>query len=163
MGKARSYEVIEYRKKIQKALCTDPEILKLLGESDTKYPEDTIPFHKVYPHEYIPETVTDTRRLINFDIRADLNNRNKTLKNLTIWFWVVCHQDVVPYFEDGRPFCWYDCAVCALDNLFTDTNPFGIGNLELISNVPYCPEKVFKGRQLTFTIFDFYNGARYGK
>lgn len=163
MGKARSYEIVEYRKKIQNALCTDPEILKLLGESGSDHPEDTIPFHKVFPHEYIPEVVTKTEKFINFEIRADHNPKNKTLKNLTIWFFVFCHQDVVPYFEDGRMFLWYDAVVCALDNLFTDQNPFGIGDLELVSNVPYCPEKVFKGRQLTFTIFDFYNGAKYGK
>ena len=104
MGKARSYEIIEYRKKIQNDLCTDPEILKLLGESGTNHPEDTIPFHKVFPHEYIPEVVTKTEKFINFEIRADHNPKNKTLKNLTIWFFVFCHQDVVPYFEDGRMF-----------------------------------------------------------
>lgn len=163
MGKSRSYEIIEYRKKIQHDICTDPEILKLLGESESTYPEDTIPFHKVYPHEYIPETITKTERYINFDIRADIDRKNKTLKNLTIWFFVMCHQDIVPYFEDGRTFLWYDCAVCALDNLFTDKNPFGIGKMELVSNIPYCPQQVFKGRQLTFTIFDFYNGAKYGR
>ena len=102
MGKARSYEVIEYRKKIMNELCTDPEILKLLGEYDNEHPEDSIPFNKVYPHEFIPEPITDTKRYIAFDMRAILDMQNKTLKSLTIWFFIACHQDVIPYFEEFK-------------------------------------------------------------
>ena len=163
MGKARSYEVIEYRKKIMNELCTDPEILKLLGEYDNEHPEDSIPFNKVYPHEFIPEPITDTKRYIAFDMRAVLDMQNKTLKSLTIWFFISCHQDVIPYFEDGRSFLWYDKVVCALDELFSDQNKLGIGKMQLEENTPYYPQQKFKGRRLTFTVFDFYNGRKYGK
>lgn len=163
MGKARSYEVIEYRKKIMNELCRDKEILKLFDALNMDHPEDELPFSKIFPHEYIPETITKTERFINFDMRADLDSKNKVLKDLTIWFFVVCHEDVVPYFEDGRQFLWYDKAVCALDELFSDKNVFGIGKIELVSNAPYYPQQKFKGRQLTFKIIDFYNGLRYGK
>ena len=52
LGKARSYEVIEYRKKIMAELCKSEDILKLLDASDIKHPEDMLPFSKIYPHEY---------------------------------------------------------------------------------------------------------------
>ena len=68
MGIAKSYEIIEYRKKIMQILCTDTEILKLLGEDKESHPEDTIPYNKVWPHEYIPETITETERMINFEL-----------------------------------------------------------------------------------------------
>ena len=89
--------------------------------------------------------------------------RNKTLKELTIWFFISCHQNAVPYFENGRSFLWYDQVVCAIDGLFSDQNKLGIGKMELQSNAPYYPQQKFKGRQLTFKVFDFYNGERYGK
>lgn len=163
MGKARSYEVIEYRKKIMAELCKSKEILKLLDASDIKHPEDILPFSKIYPHEFIPETIKETERLICFEMRADLDIRNKTLKELTIWFFISCHQSAVPYFENGRSFLWYDQVVCAIDGLFSDQNKLGIGKMELQSNAPYYPQQKFKGRQLTFKVFDFYNGERYGK
>lgn len=163
MGKARSYEVIEYRKKIMNELCRDNEILKLFDAIDIEHPEDVLPYSKIYPHEYIPETVTKTERFICFDMRADIDIRNKTLKELTIWFFISCHQDVVPYFEDGRSFLWYDKVVCALDEIFSDQNKLGIGKMELTTNTPYYPQQKFKGRQLTFKVFDFYNGRKYGK
>ncbi len=144
-------------------ICTSPQLVKLLGEESSSYPEDTIPFHKSFPHEYIPDEIKETDRFINFEIRADLDLRNNVLKDLTVWFFVVCHQYVVPYIENGRSFLWYDCVVCELDNLFTDKNFFGIGNMSLITNAPYYPHQKFKGRQLTFKLKDFTNGLKYGK
>ncbi len=163
MGKARSYEIVEYRKKIMNELCRSDEIIKLLDEEKSKYPEEMLPFSKIYPHEYIPETVTETMRFICFDIKADLDVKNKTLKEMTVWFFISCHQDVVPYFEDGRSFLWYDKVVCTIDELFTDQNKLGVGKMQLMSNTPYYPQQKFKGRQLTFKVFDFYNGEKYGK
>lgn len=163
MGKSRSYEVIEYRKKIMDKLCRDKEILKLLDADDTKYPEDTLPYSKIYPHEYVPETITDTRRLICFDISATLDTKNNTLKDMIIYFFISCHQDVVPYFEEGRSFLWYDKVVCALEEIFTDQQGIlGVGKIEFLSNKPYYPQQKFKGRLLTFQVSDFYNGRKYG-
>ena len=163
LGKARSYEIIEYRKKIMDSLCRDKEILKLFNATNLKHPEDELPYHKFYPHEYIPETITSTERFICFDIRATHNTQNRTLTELIIYFFISCHQDVVPYFEDGRSYLWYDKVVCALDELFTDQYKLGIGKMELISNDPYYPQQKFKGRKLMFRVSDFYNGKEYGK
>lgn len=163
MGKGRSYERIEYRKKILNALCTNDEIIKLLGENEERYPEDTLPFSKIYPHEYIPETITKTKRFINFDFRTDLNGVNRVLKDMTIWFWVVCHQDVVPYVENGELYLWYDKVVCALDELFSDNNILGIGKTWLVTTAPYYPQQKFKGVVATFKVYDFYDGRKYGK
>ena len=164
MGKARSYEVIEYRKKIMDKLCRDNEILKLIGASDMEHPEDILPYSQFYPHEYIPETITETERLICFDISATNDPKNNTLKDLMIYFFISCHQDVVPYFEDGRSFLWYDKVVCALEEIFTDQQGiFGVGKIEFLSNKPYYPQQKFKGRQLIFTVKDFTDGLKYGK
>ena len=47
--------------------------------------------------------------------------------------------------------------------LFSDKNIFGVGEMELVRNVPYNPQNKFKGRVLTFTVKDFNNGLKYGK
>lgn len=163
MGKSRSYEIIEYRKKIMTEICRSNEIVKLLDCEDEEYPEDIIPYKWVFPHEYIPDTIKETDRFINFEISATLDTRNNVFKDLTIYFFVVCHEDVIRYKDKGINYLWYDKAVCELDNIFCEKNILGIGETVLVSNTPYCPQQKFKGRLLKFIVKDFNNGLKYGK
>lgn len=163
MGKSRSYEIIEYRKKIMTEICMSKEIVKLLGCEDEEYPEDIIPYKWVFPHEYIPDTIKETDRFINFEISATLDTRNNVFKDLTIYFFVVCHEDVIRYKDKSINYLWYDKAVCELDNIFCEKNILGIGETVLVSNTPYCPQQKFKGRLLKFIVKDFNNGLKYGK
>lgn len=163
MGKARSYEIIEYRNKIMTQICKSKELIKLLGCEKDKYPEDTIPFKVSFPHEYVPEVITKTERYVNFDISASLDPRNNVYKDLTIYFFVTCHKDVVPYKENGKSYLWYDRVVCELDNIFCDKDVLGIGKTYLLDNKPYMPHQEFKGRILKFAVKDFNNGLKYGK
>ena len=89
MGKARSYEIVEYRNKIMTEICTSKELIKLLGCENEKYPEDVIPYKFSFPHEYIPETITKTERFLNFEISATLDTRNNVFKDLTIYYVIV--------------------------------------------------------------------------
>lgn len=163
MGKSRSYEIIEYRKKIMTEICMSKEIVKLLGCEDEEYPEDIIPYKWVFPHEYIPDTIKETDRFINFEISATLDTRNNVFKDLTIYFFVVCHEDVIRYKDKSINYLWYDKAVCELDNIFCEKNILGIGETVLVNNTPYCPQQKFKGRLLKFIVKDFNNGLKYGK
>ena len=164
MGKARSYEIIEYRRKIIDAICESPELVKLLGEEKAKDPEDAILWKWVFPHEFIPEVITETNRYINFEISANIDSRNNVYKDLTIYFFIISHQDVIHYKEKGRNYLWYDKVVCELDNIFNEHDILGIGGtLSLVSNIPYSPQDNFKGRMLKFIVKDFNNGLKYGK
>ena len=163
IGKSRSYEIIEYRKQIERELCTSPEIIRLLGCEHEEYPEDVIPYKYSFPHEYIPDTITSTERFINYEISANIDSRNNTFKDLTIYFFVVCHETVIKYTEKGRTYLWYDKAVCELDNIFCEKNVLGVGKTILVSNTPYAPQMKFKGRLLKFIVKDFNNGLKYGK
>lgn len=159
MGKSRSYEIIEYRNKIIQEICNSKELVKLLGCDNEEYPEDIIPYKWVFPHEFIPETITKTERYINFDISAALDTKNNTYKDLVIYFFILCHEDVVKY----KGSLWYDKVVCELDNIFCENNILGVGKTYLMSNVPYSPQIEFKGRLLKFGVKDFSNGLKNGK
>lgn len=163
VGRSRSYEIIEYRKKITEEICKSKELIKLLGCLDVDYPDKVIPWKYSYPHEYIPETQTKTDRFINFEINATIDPRNNVFKDLIIYFFVVCHEDEIRYKDNGREYLWYDKASCELDNLFCEKNVLGIGKTILVSNVPYSPQKKYKGRLLKFEVKDFNNGLKYGK
>lgn len=146
------------------AIVDSKNLVALLGESESEYPEETIPYHRVWPHEYIPEVITNTDRFINFDISAFLDERNNVYKDLSVYFYIFCHQDVAKYSENGRTYMWYDKAVCEIDDLLSDSNLLGVvGTLSLIQNIPYYPQQKFKGRLLKFTVKDFNNGLKYGR
>lgn len=159
MGKSRSYEIIEYRKKILQEICKSAELVKLLGCENEEYPEDILPYKWVFPHEFIPETITKTERYVNFEVSATLDPKNNTYKDLTIYFFVLCHEDVIRY----KGTLWYDRVVCELDDIFCETNVLGVGKTYLMSNVPYSPQNKFKGRLLKFSVKDFNNGLKNGK
>lgn len=163
MGKARSYEIIEYRKKIIAEICKSKELIKLLGCENEEYPEDVLPYQWVFPHEFIPEARTNTEKFINFEISANIDPRNNVYKDLSIYFFVVCHEEVVRYSDNSREYLWYDKAVCELDNIFCEKDILGVGKTTLVSNTPYCPQQKFKGRLLKFVVKDFNNGLKYGK
>lgn len=163
MGKSRSYEIIEYRKLITDEICKSKELVKLLGCDNEECPKDVIPFRYSFPHEYIPETQTKTEKFINFEISATIDPRNNVFKDLTIYFFVVCHEAVIRYSDNDRQYLWYDKATCELDNLFCEKNVLGIGRTFLVSNVPYSPQNKFKGRLLRFEVKDFNNGLKNGK
>ena len=161
MGKSRSYEIKEYRNKILTEICKSEKLVKLLGFEDEEYPEDILPYKYVFPHEYIPDTITKTDRFINFEISATIDSRNNVFKDLTIYIFVVGHEDVVKDKKYGG--LWYDTATCELDNIFCENNILGVGETVLVSNKPYCPQQKFKGRLLTFIVKDFNNGLKNGK
>ena len=144
-------------------ICRSEELIKLLGEAEEEYPEDIIPYKWSFPHEYIPDTITKTDKFINFEISAAIDPRNDVYKDLTIYFYIICHQDAIRYKEKGTTYLWYDKAVCELDNIFSDKNILGIGTTTLVSNVPYYPQQKFKGRLLKFAVKDFNDGAKYGR
>lgn len=135
----------------------------MLGCENEEYPEDIIPYKYSFPHEYIPGTQQVTDRFINYEISTIIDHRNNTYKDLTIYFFVLCHEDIIQYEEKGRKYLWYDLATCELDNIFCEKNVLGVGKTTLVSNTPYCPQQKYKGRLLKFTVKDFNNGLKYGK
>lgn len=138
------------------------KLKELLGEDKSEYPEDTIPFNKSYPHEYIPDRVNSTKRFINYDIDSSVDYRNNTYRNITVYFFVHSHKNSTRYSENSID-TWYDLAVCELDEIMSTQDILGVGEMELISNRPYSPQANFVGRILTFKTKDYSNGKKYGK
>lgn len=157
IGKSRSYDIIEYRNEIKNAMFGDPDFLELFKDK-CEYPEDLF-YKNVNPHEFIPETVTETDRYVNYDMRADIDPRNNTFKDMKIWFFISCHIDSIRTTNG----LWFDKMGCAIDNIFGDKNTIGVGKTSVISNVPYRPHSKLVGRILTLTVKEFSDGKKNGK
>lgn len=158
MARARSYDVIEYRKIIMNKIFANEKIVELFGV-DYEEAADELSYHYVFPHEFIPDTVTKTDRFLNFELAANIDPRNNTYKNVAIHFFVFCHNDVI-VTDYGL---WYDRIVCELDNIFGEENVLGVGKTSIVSNLPYKPNNNFTGRVITFTVKEFTDGLKNGK
>lgn len=145
------------------AICGCHELVKLLGYEGAQSPKAVIPYVCSFPHEYIPAIVTGRERYINFDIKASIHPGNNTYKDITVFFYVFCHEAAARHEENGVTCLWYDRAACELDQIFCGTNILGVGKTILTDNEPYCPLEKFKGRLLKFSVRDFNNGSKYGK
>lgn len=163
MGKSRSYEIVEYRKAIFRKLINSKEIVKLLGFQNVEYPDEVIPWNVMFPHEFIPGTTSETKRYINFEITANLDVRNNTFKNITIIFFVFCHEELIRYMDSDREYLWYDKATCEIDNILSNGIIGLCGNTSLESNTPYVPHNEYRGRMLRFVVKDFTDGNKNGK
>jgi len=158
MGKGRSYEVIEFRNKITSAILKNKEIVELLG-FDANTDVEEILYKRIFPHEYIPDTLKEATKYINFDIETTLDPFNNVFNNITIQFFLLAHDGVLRTSKG----LWYDRVACQLDDMFTESNLFGVGKIMLVGNGRYVPTKDIRGRVLTFTVKDFTNGKKYGK
>lgn len=172
MGRGRSYEIVEYRDTIINIISNDEIMAKLLGYADVEEAQDML-YDTLFPHEFLPDVQTTAKRYVAFDIQETLDPRNKTFRDLKIYFYIGCHIDRIKYKETdfvdangkkgSKNFLWYDRMVMRIDELFNNENVFGVGNLTLERNYPYTPQNVFRGRMLVFSISDFTNNAKYGK
>lgn len=173
MGKSRSYEVMEYRTLIMNKICQNPKLIKLLAntdeleETDPEEWDSILPYNHVYPHEYVPPTNMENGKFLNFEIQAAIDERNRTFKDMQLYFFAICHQNSVDIIEDGYHRCWFDVVAAEIDNMFGEQNVLGVGTTRIVSNEPYYVSYAanipYKGRTLIFTVKDFTDGLKLGR
>ena len=157
MENTKNYDMSEYRNKIMHAIVSNENMVRLLEEDPTGHPEDTIPYSKAYPYEYIPDETAESGKYISFELHATTDEKNKLFKSITVSFFILCHADEVRTTKG----LWYDSVSCELENVFAGGN-LGIGKTSFISNIAYAPNKKFKGRLLSFAVKELQYGISNG-
>ena len=203
MGRARSHEFMEYVSVIMNAICENERLVELLTPDEQleglsiiekkevfKKAKQYLPYKYLLPYELVTSTLTERERFLGFEISATYDDRQKVYKDMTIDFFVVCHQELIKYPDldmKGYYRRWYDLVVCELDEMFCGDNKedvfnkdgklvkaksleqgeIGVGKMVLKSNEPYfvsyAREIPYKGRHVECRILDWYSGDKYGK
>jgi len=158
MATRNSYYMIEFRNKITSEILKNKELVELLDSTPEKAIDDLL-YQRIYPHEYIPITLKDAAKYINFDMQTSLNYINKVFTDITIYFFLLA-DDAVLRTSKGL---WYDRVTCVLDEMFTENKILGVGTMSLQENRLYVPTNDIRGRMLTFRVRDFTDGGKYGK
>lgn len=185
MGWKRSHEIIEYKEKIINAICNNPKLVRLLAPDAISNIDDedfdafeTISYKYLLPYTFIPGTQTEVGRYLMFSPIFSSNNKNKTLKNMTITFTIICHNSIIRYDDKklyperkGHYSCWWDLVLCELDEIFcgeeSDKLDFGVGKFEISyikdADISYAREIPYIGIEVTIKNKDFTDGYSYGK
>ena len=153
-------EFFDYKNKLMEDLLTSEEVVELLDAGVDAEDAEALAYTRVFPCEYVPETVQDGHTFICFDVditRVD----DKTFLSPTLYVWVFAHRSKLRLPEGGVRTDKLCSAICKIIN---GSREYGLGELNLYACRRFAPMTDFQGKVLTFHAKDFnrvYDGKRF--
>ena len=150
----------DYKNQLMEDLMTNEKIVKLI---DDKIPMDRAPelvYKKVFPCEYVPETVQDGDTFICCDVDVS-QSPDKTFLYPILYIWVFTHRSKLRLPEGGVRTDKLCCEIC---RVIDGSHEYGLGQLNLYSCKRYAPMTDFQGKVMTFTLKEFkrqYDGSKF--
>ena len=145
-------EFFNYKNQLMEDLLTTPEIVKLITDDcePLDRPEE-LAYTKVFPHEYIPETIEHGATYICFDVDIQ-RSVNKTFLLPTLQIWLFTHKSKLRLPEGGLR---TDALCSAIAEKLNGSRFYGLGELDLYSVKRFAPIADYQGKVLTFYATEF--------
>lgn len=145
-------EFFDYKNQLMKDLLTNDEIVRLLDvDGVTAENAEVLAYDRVYPCEYIPDTVQDGYTFICFDV--DISRANdKTYLSPTVYIWVFTHRSKLRLPEGGIRTDKLCNEICKAIN---GSREYGLGELSLYACKRFAPMTDYQGKVMTFFAKDF--------
>ena len=140
-----------WKSRILSELQTAEEFLTASGTTEEER-EDLI-YKRLFPHYYIPDTITEvtTYVMVEIDIVARTALLSKSIYSYpTITFTILAHQNDMNLNMAGISATRIDYLGELIDKKYNFVSGFGLGNLELISNVAGNLNEKYRYRKLVF-------------
>ena len=144
-------DFFDYKNQLMSDLLTNDEILKLLEDSDVVMRPEDFPYRRVFPYQFVPETVEEGKTFICFDVDVQRVSE-KTYLNPVLYIWVITHKSIMRLPEGGVRVDKICNEICKAIN---GSREYGLGELNLYSVKRYAPMVDFQGKVLTFTAKEF--------
>lgn len=151
-----SSPIREWKNKIISDLHKDEHFLKVLDVTEDE--REDLSYKRIFPFFYNPDVITDVNTYIMIEIDVRSNNRVKLYSYPVITFTVLCHQDDMQLNLTGISATKADYLAELIDRKYNGAKGFGIGKLELRSNIAGSLNEKFRYRQLTFYGVDLNDG-----
>ena len=153
-------EFFDYKNQLMKDLLTNPEIVRLIDPDATVECAHQLAYTRVFPYEYVPDTVQDGDTFVCFDV--DITRvSDKTFLTPTLYIWVFTHKSRLRLPEGGvRP----DRLCSEICRVINGSREYGLGELNLYACRRFAPMTDFQGKVMSFEARDFnrvYDGTRY--
>lgn len=145
-------ELFNYKNQLMQDLCSDPEIVvRVTGNENAAVPNHDLPYSQIYPFEFVPETVSEGRTYICFDIDV-LDVMNKTLYKPVLYIYIFTHKSLLRAPDGG---VLIDNISAAVDRILNGNRYYGLGELELKNVSRFVPITDYLGRVLVYSAKDF--------
>lgn len=148
-------EFFDYKNRMMHDLLTNMKIVKLLDPTikDADDAFDKLAYKKVFPFDYIPETIEDAGTFICFDV--DIQKvMDKTFLKPTITVWLFSHKSLLRLDEGGVR---TDKLCAEIARTVNGSKYYGLGVLDLYAVKRYAPIADYQGKIMTFITKDFNN------
>jgi hypothetical protein len=145
-------EFYDYKNQLMEDLLTSETIVELLETEAPIQDPSALAYTRVFPCEYIPETIDAGYTYICFDVDVQ-KSVNKTYLLPTLYVWVFSHRSRLRLPDGGGIRTDKICSeICKLIN---GSRKYGLGELELYSVRRFAPLTDYNGKVMTFYAKDF--------
>lgn len=140
-------------------LSQDDTIIDALGLNESESPDDLV-WVRLYPHYYIPQTEDEVKTyiLVEIDIPERRKNYYKSESDVwvypTIVFYVLTHQEDMKLDMLGESGTRMDYLSELVEDKYEGRTGFGLGELQLKSDVAGSINTTYRFRQLIFEAVD---------
>lgn len=143
---ANSKQIAEYKQKIIASILENKELTDII---DSNIDASELPYNNIFPFGKIPGAVDEAKAYITIEVSMpNVSTANYFFKEIVIVLNIVCHDDLMKV--EGLGMTRIDAIGIALEDLFSGSNDFGFGEVELVSNVEGAWTERHSYRQLRF-------------
>ena len=156
---ARSHCIREFKNKIISELSQDDEIINALGLNPDESPDDLV-WQRIMPHMFVPQTESDIKTFILVEIDIPERRSRYGTNDSNIWvhptiiFYVLTHQEDMHMNIVGESGTRMDYLAELIEDKYQGRQDFGVGTLELKSDVAGSVNNTYRFRQLVFEAVD---------
>ena len=145
-------EFFDYKNKLMETLCRNENIVRLVTDSkDAPVPNYTLAYNRIFPFEFVPDTVDDGDTFICFDVDI-ARVSDKVYYKAELYVWVFTHKSKIRLEEGGIR---TDQLAVEINKELSGSRYFGLGELELYSVGRFAPITDFQGRVMAYAATDF--------
>lgn len=144
-------EFFDYKNQLMEDLLTREDIVSLIDENVKIENATSLAYERVFPCEYVPDTVEHGATFICFDVDVQVSV-NKTFLSPTLYVWVFTHRSKLRLPEGGVRTDKLCSRICKAIN---GSREYGLGELNLYSCKRFAPMTDFQGKVMTFHAKDF--------
>lgn len=152
-------EIYNYKNKLMEIILTDADIVRLIDDSVPLNDSAKLMYSKVFPYQYIPDTVEEAGTFVCFDVDVT-RSMNKTKYNPMIYVWVISHKSLLKLDAGGLR---VDTLTSKIVEQLNGNRYFGLGELDFYSAKRYAPTEAYQGKVLTFDAVEFNRSSPTGK
>ena len=156
---ARSKCIRAWKNQIMSELSQDDEIINALGLNPDESPDDLV-WKRIFPHYYVEksESVVKSYILIEIDIPEKRSRYGSSDSSIwvhpTIIFYVLTHQEDMHMDLVGESGTRMDYLAELIEEKYEGRQDFGVGTLQLKSDIAGSVNTTYRFRQLVFEAVD---------